>query len=422
MRIAVVNWSTRKLGGAETYLDFIFPALHRCGHDLAMFCESDVPANRSRIALPPATPLFCADASEAGSALAQLAEWKPDVLYAHGLASAALESQILQIAPAVLYAHGYLGTCISGEKAFKFPQRRPCSRRFGWRCLMHYYPRRCGGLNPATMWKLYRLEARRFHLLHHYQAIVTASQYMRQQFIRHGLPPQMIRAIQSPVADDLSPHWTPDSNVSPSASLLPLSAPANPWRLLFAGRMTDLKGGAVMLAALPRIAGALGRPLKGLFVGDGPARAAWEDEARRLRSLNRALDIEFTGWLQGDALAAAIDGCHLLLMPSVWPEPFGRSGLEAGLRGLPAVAFAVGGIPEWLLDGVNGHLAPADPPTAGGLADAVVKALADRDHYLRLRSGARAEAMSFSLSSHLARLSEIFSAVAVIGACARGAA
>ena len=423
MRIAIVNWSTQKVGGAETYLDVTVPALHRRGHDLAMFCETDAPANRARIALPPGAPVFCAAANDSKSALAQLAEWKPEVLYAHGVASVAAECQILEIAPAVLFAHGYLGTCISGEKAFKFPDRRPCSRRFGWRCLMHYYPRRCGGLNPATMWKLYRLEARRLSLLRHYQAIITASQYMRQELIRHGLHPGMIHAIESPIAlDDASAHCPPDREVSPSAPLPASGATANAWRLLFAGRMTDLKGGSIMLAALPRIAAALGCPLKALFVGDGPARAAWENEARRVRSRNRALDVEFAGWLHGDALDAAIDSCHLLLMPSVWPEPFGRSGPEAGLRGVPAVAFAVGGIPEWLLDGVNGHLASADPPTAASLADAVVKALADSDHYQRLRSGARARAMSFTLSSHLAKLTEILAAVTLVGARARGAA
>lgn len=423
MRIAIVNWSTRKVGGAETYLDMVLPALRRRGHDLAMFCETDAPANRSRIAFPPGTPVFCADANRAGSALAQLAEWKPEVLYAHGLANAAVESQILGIAPAVLFVHGYAGTCISGEKAFKLPERRPCSRRFGWRCLMHYYPRRCGGLSPATMWKLYRFEARRLRLLSHYQAIITASQYMRQELIRHGLPPRMIHAIQPPIAvDDAPSHQAPACRVSSSASLLPPGGPANAWRLLFAGRMTDLKGGSFMLAALPRIAAALGCPLKALFVGDGPARAAWEDQARRVRSRNRTVDVEFAGWLHGDALDAAIDSCHLLLMPSVWPEPFGRSGPEAGLRGVPTVAFAVGGIPEWLLDGVNGHLVPAHPPTVSGLADAVVKALADPVHHQRLRSGARALAMGFSLSSHLARLCEILAAVTAIGARAIGVA
>ena len=49
---------------------------------------------------------------------------------------------------------------------------------------------------------------------------------------------------------------------------------------------------------------------------------------------------------------------RLLVVPSVWPEPFGSVGMAAARCGVPAAAFAVGGIPQWLHDGVNGHLAP----------------------------------------------------------------
>ena len=53
----------------------------------------------------------------------------------------------------------------------------------------------------------------------------------------------------------------------------------------------------------------------------------------------------------------------LLVVPSVWPEPFGLVGPEAAHHGVPSAAFAVGGIPEWLVDGVSGHLAAGDRPT-----------------------------------------------------------
>ena len=65
----------------------------------------------------------------------------------------------------------------------------------------------------------------------------------------------------------------------------------------------------------------------------------------------------------------------VVVMPSLWPEPFGLVGLEANRRGVPVVAFATGGIPEWLHDGVNGCLAPGDPPTADGLADALIRCI-----------------------------------------------
>jgi glycosyltransferase involved in cell wall biosynthesis len=81
------------------------------------------------------------------------------------------------------------------------------------------------------------------------------------------------------------------------------------------------------------------------------------------------------------------------------------------MSGLPAAAFAVGGIPEWLRDGVNGFLAPANPPAASNLADAIVKCLADPVRYRQLRRGAQQEALHFELVQHCESLLKIFAAV-----------
>ena len=95
-------------------------------------------------------------------------------------------------------------------------------------------------------------------------------------------------------------------------------------------------------------------------------------------------------------------------MPSVWPEPFGRSGPELGAMGVPSAAFAVGGIPEWLRDGVNGFLAAADPPTSESLADAIVRCLADGATYARLRAGAIESTDRFTLERHVEELIRVF--------------
>ena len=48
-----------------------------------------------------------------------------------------------------------------------------------------------------------------------------------------------------------------------------------------------------------------------------------------------------------------------MLMPSRWMENFGLTGIEAMSFGKPVVAFRVGGIPDWLEDGVTGYHVPA---------------------------------------------------------------
>ena len=61
------------------------------------------------------------------------------------------------------------------------------------------------------------------------------------------------------------------------------------------------------------------------------------------------------------------------------------------------MAYRVGGIPDWLSAGESGELAPDDPPTVAGLADAIHRSLADPSHYARLSRGAFEIASRFTL-------------------------
>jgi len=93
------------------------------------------------------------------------------------------------------------------------------------------------------------------------------------------------------------------------------------------------------------------------------------------------------------------------------PEPFGLAGPEAGLHGAPIAAFDVGGISEWLIDGVNGHLAPGDPPTAAGLAEAITACLLDPAKYALMRRAAASLAQRLNLRNHLTALLEVLESV-----------
>src|SRR5271163_742851 len=187
MRIALASWNRKKFGGAETYLDSVIPGLAGAGHDLAHLSEVALPDDRAGIGLPINAPVWCLANQGASEMLAQMAAWEPDVIFNQGLRDPALEEALLRIATTVYYAHDNYGACISGSKTFAFPRPRPCGRSFDWRCVARYFPRRCGGLNPATMWRLYRREAWHLNLLRRYDAIAVGSEHMRQVLLRQGL-------------------------------------------------------------------------------------------------------------------------------------------------------------------------------------------------------------------------------------------
>ena len=385
------------VGGAEIYLDQIIPGLREQGHEIAFAHEVATPEDRECIAPVDPALTWCASQSSVPVVLEQLRAWGPDLLFVHGLTQFAWLMEIVKTVPAAFFCHDYAGICISGTKTFQMLSNRSCNRSFGWPCLLHYYPCHCGGWNPFSMWREYDRQSEPLELMRLGKAIVTGSQAMRKQYLNNGFLPDRVH---------LAP-FMPTCEIMPS----PVESPQGdePWRLLFAGRMEWLKGGDILLDTLSLAGAALNRPLHVTFSGDGTSRAAWERKAAGLQS--DRLRIEFTGWQKRAAVEALLDRMHLLVLPSVWPEPFGLSGLEAGCRGVPVAAFNKGGIPEWLQDGVNGFLAPGDPPRAAGLADAIIKCLANADTYRRLRSGSVQVARTFTMTRHLQSLNHIFTQV-----------
>jgi glycosyltransferase involved in cell wall biosynthesis len=276
------------------------------------------------------------------------------------------------------------------------------------------------------MFKEYSRQSARLNSLKEYKAIITASDFMRAEFVNNGIAPEKVHRIplplRSPADEAFRRKTSSNGHYQDAASEIEanrLDADANDsdgnskreWRLLFLGRMTPLKGGEMLLDALPKVSAALNKPLRVTFAGDGKQRAAWLERADRMQARYRELQFNFPGWVSGPELEATVRDSDLLVVPSIWPEPFGLVGPEAGLKMVPAAAFAVGGIGDWLTDGVNGFLAPGNPPTANGLAEAIIKCLRDPRTYARLRAGAFELAQRFSMQNHLAALGEIFSTV-----------
>jgi glycosyltransferase involved in cell wall biosynthesis len=294
----------------------------------------------------------------------------------------------------VFFAHNYHGTCISGSKCVSFPTHRPCDRRFGSACLAHYLPRRCGGLSPFTMIRSYRLNRRRLEVLGDYSQVVTHSDSLTLEYMRHGIDCERLRFFASLGAG--RPRG--ETEWSPSAS----------WRLLMIGRMISNKGGELLLDALPILSKSLNRPICLTMAGDGPSRCEWEKQAARIRMRCPEVEISFTGWVTGARRERILRESDLLVVPSVWPEPFGIGGIEAGVFRPPPAGLRGRGIPDWLFDGRIGARAPADRLDSPSLADAVWRCLSDEATYRRLRAGAFEMSEQMTVESHYEDLMVIF--------------
>jgi glycosyltransferase involved in cell wall biosynthesis len=336
--------------------------------------------------------------------LRALAGWQPDVAFLHGLDAVAVEKAVIERWRSVFFAHTYHGTCISGGKTLSFPVPVPCTRTLGPGCLVRYLPRRCGGLSPVSMWRAYELQSERRSLLPRYARVLTLSRHMRSEYVRHGASDARTHAL---------PHFGP-----PAVGPRDLPAPPAAVRLLFAGRMEPLKGARLLLDAFPIVAAALNRPVKGILVGDGACRPALERQAAMIGRMHPGVDVQFRGWLRREGVRRVLGEVDLVVVPSVWPEPLGLIGAEAAALGVPAAAFDVGGISEWLIDGRTGHLATGrrDGPA---LAAAILRCMEDAGTYRRLSWSAVELARQRTLDAHINALESHLASVAQVRAAER---
>ena len=395
--MAIVTQTRALVGGVETYLQRVIAGLvHR--HAVAFWSASDEASPRGSIAMPASVTTWPKGASVT-DAVRSLRAFAPDVLFSHGLDDPSLEAQVLTIAPTVAVQHNYHGACVSGTKTMSWPTVRACERRLGPACLALYFPRRCGGLSPFTMARMYETQTARLATLGRCAHVVTLSAHMRDEMVRQGLPAHRVHVV---------PPF-----VEPREILEAAAIPGDDTiRLLFLGRLEPLKGVSGLIDTLPLVAASAGRQVVLTVAGEGAERGKLEVKARRAQAADPRVSVRFAGWQDAAGRDRLLAECHALVVPSLWPEPFGLVGLEAAAAGVPAVAFATGGIVDWLKDGTTGCLAPTEGARRPALAGAILRCVVDPGVQRRLAEGAREFAARWTIDRHLTMLDSVFALAA----------
>lgn len=156
-----------------------------------------------------------------------------------------------------------------------------------------------------------------------------------------------------------------------------------------AARLVEKKGLRLMPAAL-RALRDRGVAVRWRLVGDGPERAAIESAAAEAGVADL---VDFVGPLGSDGIRRELLAADAAALPCVLAKDGERDGIpiflnEAMALGLPVVTTSVSGIPEMVRDGETGFVcAPGD---SVGLADALFRALVDKDAARRVGENARA--------------------------------
>ncbi|MGD9299439.1 MAG: glycosyltransferase family 4 protein, partial [Thiohalocapsa sp.] len=303
--------------------------------------------------------------ADSGTDDALIERFQPDVLLLHKIQDAARVARLADHAPTVRMVHDHDLVCLRRHKYFPIGGR-VCHRPAGIDCYTHLCAVQRGhGRLPVALKTVGTIRtAIAAHA--HVRRFIVGSRWMRDELQINGLPPARIRIVP-PVPQALG-------RCEPQP-------PSRDPEVLYVGQVIRGKGVDLLLRALAKVPG----HWHATIVGTGNHLAACRSLAIKLDIAHR---VTFTGWVDHAALDNYYARAAVTAVPSRWPEPFGMVGIEAMARGRPVVAFAVGGIPDWLEHGVTGLLAREADTTA--LAENLARLLADPE--LAALLGAKAAA------------------------------
>ncbi|MCI0684500.1 MAG: glycosyltransferase [Gemmataceae bacterium] len=301
------------------------------------------------------------------------------------------------------------------------------------------------GLRLATLWKLWRLvQRRRIHAIHwnftnpllnpYVWSLSVLAPTVRHAFTDHNSrthpqpPPRgwrklvkrvllkryrQVWGVSQHVVDDLAGHgvWsnliccrhfinTDRFRPDPAERARERAGHrvADKFVLVVVGQLIHDKGIDVAIRAMAEL------PDDAVLwiAGAGPEEA-------NLRNLIAELKLEGRVRLLGlqRDVQPLLQAADVFVCPSRWAEAAGLVNLEAQACGVPVVASRVGGIPEYVDDGVSGIL--VDAGAAGQLAAAVRRLHANRDLHERMRGAARAAALArFAPAARLPAILDLY--------------
>ena len=220
--------------------------------------------------------------------------------------------------------------------------------------------------------------------------IVAISEGVRNVLVADGLDPGRIAVIRSGI--DPRPF---DPNDPGTEIRKEFGIPERSPVIGCVAHFADHKGHRYLIEAAVRVAAAV-PDVRVLLVGEGELRPAIE---LRIKELKLEQYVLLTGFRKDiPKLLAAMD----IVVLSSHLEGLGTSLLDAMAMARPVVATRVGGIPEMVVNGVNGILVPPRDPAA--LADALIELIQRPDERKRMGQAGRA------------RMLELFSAEAMVAA------
>lgn len=384
MRILWINSSGWLEGGAEHNIVSLRPLIERQGHTVKIFASNDRPDKKhfSDYTYPAHRGLLrfffhVCNVSAYLKLKKILRDFKPDIVHVHTIGHGSpLLFFALRDIPTLLTLHG--------PEAF-------LKSLLVWCFPAHYFHGNVQDMRKLKLIGKIRLLYHRLfldpvyaHALRNIDVSIAPSRYMQAVAKQEGLTSAYL------------PNGAELFNYEP----LDISQPNH--TVAYVGRLEAYKGVDFLLRAMPMILIKFS-DAKILIAGDGAEK---DSLARLVQELDIEHAVKFLGMLDRDALQHLYAQASAVVVPSVVDEAFGLVGIEAMSVGRPVIATDVGGVSDWLDNGVTGLL--VSKKNSKKLAQAVLSLFENPETALSMSQHARKKAELFSLESHTVQLLALY--------------
>jgi glycosyltransferase involved in cell wall biosynthesis len=378
VRIGHFHYGIYRPGGICSYLKSISQAELRQGNQVFFF-ETD----EGRHAEEEIEPI---KVRNAGELLLAAKDLRLDMLHIH----ATLFEKIPLHLPIVYTVHTNAPHCPAGG-LFLSRSESPCPRRYDLLgCFMSHFTEHCGSMRPNKMFDGFRRRHLESKILARLQ-VIAVSHFIKRKMVNSGYDAGNIEVLHNFVAVP----WKADDAALRRQDGMPV--------FVYSGRLQPNKGVQWLLRSLARTT----QPSRLIIAGSGTMAGRLKTLAVTLGLSDR---VSFVGWLNGEALAAVIKSATAIIVPSLWPEPFGLVAIEAGAAGKPVIASSTGALPEIIDPDKTGLL--VQPGDERAMSAAIDRLAATPGLAIEMGvQGKRRVEAEFSLPNHLKRLHEIYEEV-----------
>lgn len=341
MKIAYITNSFSNNGGVGRYLLRLSKALCLAGYEVVVIHSDENPTviEGVKTYFVARFDVYRPDSEGASEKVLEILKNEtPDIVHVHASENYSLEEKIRDQFNALRTMHVY-EICPSGNK-FHYVGEKVCKHKTGPMCVPRMVYKRCTlSKNPKTIGIFYARAMDSIRNHQSYKKVIVTSKYVCEQLLLNDFKKTQVEIL--PCFTEL-PENLQEAAVASDEKII-----------LFAGRIEPEKGLHKLIEALAYIPN--DKVWKLCVNGDG---SDLKNVKNRVAQLGLSSRVEFLGWVDEKVHDEWQRKASVVVVPSIWPEPFGLVGIEAMSYAKPVIAFNTGGIPDWLTNEKEGYLIP----------------------------------------------------------------